>query len=284
MKNKLYLISGIAVVLVAAVFIASIGYFMGSQRKLNRGLWEACKHDNAAAASYWLAKGADVNARDTHRVVGLTGGTALHMCAHFANTQTVDLLLQLGADPNAVDNDGRTPLFSTNVASVANRLIADGADLSKTDDQGETALQSRESNGWHVDDDLRAALTGEGPATERERSEQSKDNFVTNLDNVGTARVWGIHFHVQDTRHRRTSSTFKGTVSGDPYGDHTDATNTITLGEVIILLEDRPGRPITFQLNGQSHGTLKAGDDVRIDADRNVTVNDVVRLPGGTNP
>ena len=93
MKNKLYLISGIGVVLVAAVFVYSIGYFLGSQRKLNRGLWEACKRDNAAAASYWLAKGADPNARDTHRVVGLTGGTALHMCAHFANMQTVELLL-----------------------------------------------------------------------------------------------------------------------------------------------------------------------------------------------
>ncbi len=183
-----------------------------SQRALNQGLWKACKRDNTAAASYWLAKGAEVNARDVHHAVGLMGGTALHRCAHFANTQTVDLLLLLGADPNAVDNEGRTPLFFTSVASGADRFVVGGADISKKDNVGESALLSRETNGWHLDKELRAALIGEGSATKMARAANSEIDTVSNLNGEGNAHVWGIHFHVQETRRRRSGSTFNGTV------------------------------------------------------------------------
>jgi hypothetical protein len=197
----------------------SVNHSELSQRTLNQGLWKACKRDNTAAASYWLAKGAEVNARDVHHSVGLTGGTALHRCAHFANTQTVDLLLILGADPNAVDNEGRTPLFFTSVASVADRLVVGGAYLSRKDDLGESALQSRETNGWHLDEELRAALISEGSATKMVRAANSEIDPVSNLNGEGDAHVWGIHFHVQETRHRRSGSTFNGTVGGNPKRD-----------------------------------------------------------------
>ncbi|MDF1785390.1 MAG: hypothetical protein P1U82_05940 [Verrucomicrobiales bacterium] len=48
MNNKLYLISGIGVVLVAAVFVYSLGHFLGSQRTSTQGLWKAVP---SAAAS-----------------------------------------------------------------------------------------------------------------------------------------------------------------------------------------------------------------------------------------
>lgn len=275
MKNKLIILSSIAVVLVAAVFIFSIGYFQHSQRQLNKGLWTACKTNNAAAASYWLAKGADVNAIDQHGAVGLPGRTALHMCAHFGNTETIDLLLQVGAEVDATDKNGRTPLFFTNFAQAAKSMVRHGASLEHKDDNGETALEARVANGWHVDDDLRAVLTNPSSTKETER-----EPFVTNLDNQGTAWVWDIEFNVAETNGRAAGSAFNGMLGESAHSERTDGTMKITLGEVIIDLEKKPSRPATLKVNGSPYGTVEPNDQVSIDAQRNVSVNGTVRVAG----
>jgi hypothetical protein len=298
MKYKLLIIAGVGTVLVAAVFIYSIGHYLNSQRALDKGLWEACTKDNAAAAAYWLAKGANVNSRDEHGVRGIPGRAALHMCAHFANTRTVELLLLLGADANAVDNYGRTPLFFANFAPVADKLVAYGADIGKTDDNGETALQARRTNGWYVDDELRAVLEGKGPTATRRREfglehgraeswtfPPTEGDFGKNWhpEPRGTARVWGIQFEVAEPVGGGAGSKFEGTVHSDP--ELTDARNTFNLGEdVNVRLEKVPGRPITFQMNGKRYGTLEVGDEVSIDKERNVTVNGETRQPASTMP
>ena len=51
-----------------------------------------------------IAKGADVNAKDKD------GGTPLHYAAKYGRKETVELLIAKGADLNAKDDDGKTPL------------------------------------------------------------------------------------------------------------------------------------------------------------------------------
>lgn len=277
MKNKLIILSSTGVVLVAAVFIFSLGYFQHSQHQLNRGLWNACKFNNAAAASYWLAKGANVNAHDAHGAAGIPGRTALHMCAHFGNVEIVNLLLMVGADPNATDDDGRTALFFTNFATVANALVRRGAKLGHKDDNGETALEARIAHGWHVDEALKAALTSENATSSTSEGEELEP-FVKNLDGVGTAWVWDIHFHVEETNGRETKSQFKGMLGPDAHSERTDAVQKITLGDVLIVLTKRPGRPMTLEVNGMPYGTLEPEDKVSIDAERTIRVNGTPRI------
>lgn len=72
------------------------------------------------------------------------GATPLHMaCAVPDSIETVRFLLQSKADPNAKDNDGRTPLIAaaTNgFTDVVEALAGAGADLNHQDKDGATAL------------------------------------------------------------------------------------------------------------------------------------------------
>src|SRR5258706_13688958 len=67
---------------------------------------EAFGDTNHAIALALLDAGANVNARDER------GWTALHFAVN-ADKRAAALLLAAGADPNAVANDGRTPLHQT---------------------------------------------------------------------------------------------------------------------------------------------------------------------------
>jgi ankyrin repeat protein len=166
MKLKLLISTAIGIVLVAAVVVFSIGRYGSSQNKVNNGLYRACSTGNAAAAAYWLAKGADINQPDP----GSWGQTPLAMCAHL-NAETVELLLLLGADPNAVDKKGIPLIFNATDGYVANKLVLYGADVQKTNKEGLTALQWRQKNNYIMDDQLKVVLEGNGPAAKvREES------------------------------------------------------------------------------------------------------------------
>lgn len=167
MKLKLLISTAIGVVLAAAVVLFSIGYYHNSLNVAQRGLERACRAGNAAAVSYWLAKGADPNQPDP----GTWGQTPLAMCAHL-NADTVELLLLLGADPNAVDKEGTPLVFNATDGYVADKLVLFGADVQKTNKEGLTALQWRQKNNYILDDRLKTVLEGNGPAAELLRERQ----------------------------------------------------------------------------------------------------------------
>jgi ankyrin repeat protein len=89
--------------------------------------------NHAECVRLLAAAGADVNARDDE------GNTPLHV------TWRADVdeeLLKRGADVNARNNYGETPIFTTYLRAAIPILLAHGADLTIRNNKGQTALEA----------------------------------------------------------------------------------------------------------------------------------------------
>ena len=98
----------------------------------------AAYNDNVAQVSFYIAHGADVNARDR------TGKTPLHRASQGNAKATAKMLLDFGANPDAKDQGGATPLHYAaweGALTVAALLVAHGGDVSAKDKNGKTPLQ-----------------------------------------------------------------------------------------------------------------------------------------------
>jgi ankyrin repeat protein len=103
------------------------------------------------AVALLLARGADVDARGT----GWMTGTPLHSAASGSHTESMRVLLDSGADPNARQSHGYTPLqAAAQNGSIDDTelLLAHGADPSIANDDGATARDLA------TDDAVRARL------------------------------------------------------------------------------------------------------------------------------
>ena len=121
-------------------------YSCGSVRiyndRRNTPLYWAARYGRAAIAATLIAAGAEVNAKDN------IGYTPLHSAAggraSVGRTSVVSLLLAAGAEVNAKNNDGETPLHNAAFygrADIAAMLIAAGAEVNAKDNDGETPLR-----------------------------------------------------------------------------------------------------------------------------------------------
>ena len=93
----------------------------------------AARNGDIEAVKQHLADGADVNAKDKY------GRTPLTHAAQFGRKEVAELLIANGADVNVKRNDGWTPLH-TATKEIAELLIAAGADLNAKDKYGGTPL------------------------------------------------------------------------------------------------------------------------------------------------
>lgn len=97
--------------------------------------------------------GANVNARDSD------GNTPLH---ETFLTDVEEELLKLGADVNARNNDGETPIFTTVDDDAIPLFITHGADLTIRNNKGQTVVEAAEEKGPLRQEALRKAIASLG--------------------------------------------------------------------------------------------------------------------------
>lgn len=161
-------------------------------------MW-AVAQKHAAAARELIARGADVNARSTtnkwerqnsaeprEKWLPLGGLSVIEFAARQGCVDCIPVLLQAGAEINAVDQDGITPLLSAMINGhydVANVLIEKGANPDIADRTGRTPLYSA------VDDHTMPASNRPSP--------KEIDNEVSSLDVVKALITKGANINAQ---------------------------------------------------------------------------------------
>lgn len=113
-----------------------------TKAEINARLVEAASLKNYQAVLEALDAGADIiNARD-----GILDRTALHGAVYEGDAKIVALLIDRGADIEATDKDGCTPLHvavgvhNRNVAATIKMLLSAGANVNSRDANGRTPL------------------------------------------------------------------------------------------------------------------------------------------------
>ena len=94
--------------------------------KNNRLLWGDDLNEMLGTTEYFIQKGADVNAKDKD------GNTPLHLAAMNGKIDVAKVLLKHNADVNAKNNEGRTALhYATdfNHRDLVELLLAHGASI-----------------------------------------------------------------------------------------------------------------------------------------------------------
>ena len=127
----------------------------------------AASKGDIEAIKQHLAAGADVNAKDE------LGETPLSGAAYWGQKEVAELLIGKGADVNAKDGDGDTPLHEAALSGrkeIAELLIAKGADVNMKNDGDWTPLD------WAIDDypELADLLRKHGGKTGEELEAEGK--------------------------------------------------------------------------------------------------------------
>ena len=107
----------------------------------------ATRTGNIEAVKQHIAAGTDVNAEG-----GFNERKPLHLAAYEGHKQIAELLISKGADVNAKDKSGWTPLALATIYSVGHKeivelLIAEGADVNVKGDRDATPLHGAASRG-----------------------------------------------------------------------------------------------------------------------------------------
>jgi len=120
------------------------------ERTIN--IWQASILGENTVVRELLADGEDVEAVCRDDRAEMDGRTALSFAATYDNLETVELLLEHGADANARSaGDQRTVLMAaagSGHVTVAETLVMAGADVNATSARGMTALMFAAAFGW----------------------------------------------------------------------------------------------------------------------------------------
>ena len=116
-----------------ALLAAGLNATSGWGQETSDRLYEAIRSDNQAALGALTSS--EVNQRDKR------GGTPVHYAAALGGAETLRGLLEKGADVNAVNAFGATPLmFAVNEPAKAALLVMHGANVNAHSKMGRTAL------------------------------------------------------------------------------------------------------------------------------------------------
>lgn len=123
----------------------------GKTAMFSAGGYRSGDHDGARVECVRLLAeaGANANARDHD------GNTPLH---ETFLTDVEEELLKLGANVNARNNDGETPIFTTVDNDAIQLFIEHGADLSIRNNKGGTVMEAAQSKGPLRQEALRKAM------------------------------------------------------------------------------------------------------------------------------
>ncbi len=124
---------------VALVVFASFASMVSPAAAQDQRLVEAVERQDGDAIRTLLAESVDVDAPQPDRA------TALHWAAHWNDLDTATVLIEAGANANAVNELGVTPLFLAALnasAGMADALLRAGADPNVARPSGETVLMT----------------------------------------------------------------------------------------------------------------------------------------------
>ncbi|DBA04763.1 TPA: hypothetical protein N0F65_004400 [Lagenidium giganteum] len=99
-------------------------------------IWVAASDGNIDAVEQFLAVGVDVNAKDEY------GYTPLQAAVSYGHVELLRFLLDNGASVMMPDNDMETPLHHCETVECAKILLESGAELNARNAEGRTPLDS----------------------------------------------------------------------------------------------------------------------------------------------
>ena len=114
----------------------------GEELKAAESIWDAIEVGSIKAVKQHLTAGADMNAKDKR------GSTPMFYAASGGHKEIVELLIAKGADVNAKNRFGTTPLRMPSSKEIAELLIDNGADVNEKDRREYTPLHYSAGKGY----------------------------------------------------------------------------------------------------------------------------------------
>lgn len=152
----------------------------------NTEMLEAAAAGSTATLAELLARGADIEGRDT------TGRTAIINAAWRGRVEAIELLVALGADFDVVDTGGLTAVqwaASNGHTEAVERLVAAGASIDAADNDGRTALMRA---AWNGHTETVAALLRAGASTRQTDAKgESARTYAQRSGNRDVIRLLG---------------------------------------------------------------------------------------------